>query len=196
MVAVGNSTAVAVGASNSTTNAGGKKGKVSHAISKRRLHSVTNQCRVLDMPARMATLVCSFIHVSFILLTFIQGAAKGAANDQAGTAASSAGNDLAGIIEVLTGVNLGSLGLRDISTLETRKGKNKHGGKGAAAAAAGAGAGAGAKAGGAHNGAGAGAGAAGAATAVGASNGTAVSGAATAAAANSAGNVCTPMPIG
>lgn len=190
MVAVGNSTAVAAGASNSTTNAGGKKGKVSHAISKQRLYSVTNQCRVLDMPARMATLVCSFIHVSFILLTFIQGAAKGAANDQAGTAASSAGNDLAGIIEGLTGVNLGSLGLRDISTLETRKGKNKHGGKGAAAAAAGAGAGA--KAGDAHNGAGA----AGAATAVGASNGTAVSGAATAAAASSAGNVCTPMPIG
>jgi hypothetical protein len=46
------------------------------------------------------------------------------------------------IIEGLTGINLGAVRHRDLSALETRKGKKKHGGKaagaGAGAAAAGA----------------------------------------------------------
>ena len=44
------------------------------------------------------------------------------------------------IIEGLTGINIGAVRHRDLSALETRKGKKKHGGKAAGAGAAAAGA--------------------------------------------------------
>ena len=107
------------------------------------------------------------------------GQAGAAANGQAAAAANPAGNGLAGILEGLTGANLGNLGLRDVQALEARKGKKKHGGKKGAGAA----------------GAGAGAAGAGAAGAVAATNGTAVAASSaasssTAAAAGTGGDVC------